>query len=85
MSYLVFLTNLFLSQQTNLPKLFGQYVQFDASTLQGGKGSGLGLWLSKAIVGEYWALLFVGGLIKTLRDVYCIELLQNNHNTVLTQ
>eukprot|EP01034_Spumella_vulgaris_P030700 gene30700-37954_t len=34
----------------NLPKLFGQYVQFDANTLQGGKGSGLGLWLSKAIV-----------------------------------
>ncbi len=38
------------SLQANLPKLFGQYVQFDADTLQGGKGSGLGLWLSKAIV-----------------------------------
>ena len=25
-------------------------MQFDANTLQGGKGSGLGLWLSKAIV-----------------------------------
>lgn len=35
---------------TNLPKLFGQYVQFDAAKLQGGKGSGLGLWLSKSIV-----------------------------------
>eukprot|EP01038_Epipyxis_sp_PR26KG_P006855 gene6855-9388_t len=34
----------------NLMKLFGQYVQFNASELQGGKGSGLGLWLSKAIV-----------------------------------
>ncbi len=35
----------------NLPKLFGQYVQFDASTVHGdNKGSGLGLWLSKAIV-----------------------------------
>jgi signal transduction histidine kinase len=34
----------------NLPKLFGQYVQFNAGKLQGGKGSGLGLWLSKIIV-----------------------------------
>jgi len=34
----------------NLSKLFGQYVQFDANRLQAGGGSGLGLWLSKAIV-----------------------------------
>mmetsp|Transcript_1280 Transcript_1280/g.2111 ORF Transcript_1280/g.2111 Transcript_1280/m.2111 type:complete len:1146 (-) Transcript_1280:162-3599(-) len=34
----------------NLPKLFGQYVQFDPNILQSGGGSGLGLWLSKAIV-----------------------------------
>jgi signal transduction histidine kinase len=34
----------------NLRQLFGQYVQFNANTLQGGKGSGLGLWLSKAII-----------------------------------
>jgi CheY-like chemotaxis protein len=34
----------------NLPKLFGQYVQFDANKLQEGRGSGLGLWLSKSIV-----------------------------------
>lgn len=39
-----------LMSQENLPKLFGQYVQFDANALQGGKGSGLGLWLSKTIV-----------------------------------
>jgi signal transduction histidine kinase/CheY-like chemotaxis protein len=31
-------------------KLFGQYVQFNASKLQQGKGSGLGLWISKSIV-----------------------------------
>eukprot|EP01034_Spumella_vulgaris_P030978 gene30978-38281_t len=36
--------------QENIPKLFGQYVQIDAKKLQGGKGSGLGLWLSKSIV-----------------------------------
>lgn len=34
----------------NLKKLFHQYVQIDAARLQRGKGSGLGLWLSKAIV-----------------------------------
>eukprot|EP01039_Chlorochromonas_danica_P011029 gene11029-12279_t len=34
----------------NVQKLFGQYVQFDANKLQKGGGSGLGLWLSKAIV-----------------------------------
>lgn len=31
----------------NLPKLFGQYVQFNAAALQKGQGSGLGLWISK--------------------------------------
>jgi len=30
--------------------LFQQYVQFDANRLQGGKGSGLGLWICKTIV-----------------------------------
>lgn len=28
----------------NIPKLFGKYAQIDASRLQGGKGSGLGLF-----------------------------------------
>jgi signal transduction histidine kinase len=32
----------------NQKKLFGQYVQFNASALQQGKGSGLGLWISKS-------------------------------------
>jgi signal transduction histidine kinase len=32
----------------NLPKLFGQYVQFNAGALQKGGGSGLGLWISKS-------------------------------------
>jgi signal transduction histidine kinase len=32
----------------NQTKLFGQYVQFNASALQQGKGSGLGLWISKS-------------------------------------
>jgi signal transduction histidine kinase len=32
----------------NQSKLFGQYVQFNASALQQGKGSGLGLWISKS-------------------------------------
>lgn len=30
--------------EANLKKLFGQYVQFNANKLQGGNGSGLGLW-----------------------------------------
>ena len=34
----------------NQSKLFGQYVQFKANELQGGNGSGLGLWISKAII-----------------------------------
>jgi signal transduction histidine kinase len=34
----------------NVHKLFGQYMQFNANQLQGGNGSGLGLWLSKAII-----------------------------------
>ena len=34
----------------NQSKLFGQYVQFKANELQKGNGSGLGLWISKAIV-----------------------------------
>jgi signal transduction histidine kinase len=32
----------------NLPRLFGQYVQFNAGALQQGKGSGLGLWIAKS-------------------------------------
>lgn len=31
----------------NKKRLFGQYVQFNANALQKGKGSGLGLWISK--------------------------------------
>ena len=31
-------------------QLFGQFVQFNAAELQGGGGSGLGLWISKEIV-----------------------------------
>ena len=31
----------------NQTKMFGQYVQFNAAALQKGKGSGLGLWISK--------------------------------------
>eukprot|EP01031_Cornospumella_fuschlensis_P030741 gene30741-37143_t len=34
----------------NQKKLFGQYVQFNAAQLQQGKGSGLGLWITKSIV-----------------------------------
>jgi signal transduction histidine kinase len=32
----------------NMKKLFGQYVQFNAAQLQKGKGSGLGLWITKS-------------------------------------
>ena len=40
---IIFLLSLNCTQE-NIPKLFGQYVQFDANKLQGGSGSGLGLW-----------------------------------------
>lgn len=30
--------------QGNLSQLFGRFVQFNAAQLQGGGGSGLGLW-----------------------------------------
>jgi signal transduction histidine kinase len=35
----------------NQGRMFGQYVQFNAGELQQGKGSGLGLWISKS---EYY-------------------------------
>lgn len=34
----------------NQRRLFGEIVQFNAKTLQGGGGSGLGLWISKRII-----------------------------------
>jgi signal transduction histidine kinase len=36
-----------ISKENQL-KLFGQYIQFNASALQQGKGSGLGLWIAKS-------------------------------------
>ena len=33
----------------NQQKLFGRYVQFNPNKLQGGGGSGLGLWISKGM------------------------------------
>ena len=49
----------------NQKKLFGQYVQFNANSLQKGGGSGLGLWISKGkierqktiCVDEIWDLV----------------------------
>eukprot|EP01036_Dinobryon_divergens_P034151 gene34151-44125_t len=35
----------------NWNKVFGQFAQFDASKLQGGGGSGLGLWICQQLVG----------------------------------
>lgn len=45
----------------NQKKLFGQYVQFNAASLQQGKGSGLGLWITKSklhTLSAYFFLLF---------------------------
>ena len=36
----------------NQKKLFGQYVQFNANSLQKGGGSGLGLWISKGKIDQ---------------------------------
>jgi len=43
----------------NQKRLFGQYVQFDASALQKGGGSGLGLWISKSLVELHGGLIGV--------------------------
>jgi signal transduction histidine kinase len=43
----------------NQSELFGQYVQFNGNSLQQGKGSGLGLWISKSNLFEYsWFLIY---------------------------
>jgi len=36
--------------KANQSRMFGQYVQFNAGELQQGKGSGLGLWISKSLI-----------------------------------
>ena len=40
----------------NQKKLFGKYVQFNASALQNGQGSGLGLWICKSIAFQFNSL-----------------------------
>ena len=42
----------------NLSQLFQEGVQFNANKLQGGGGSGLGLWISKGIVDMHHGLLY---------------------------
>jgi len=39
--------------------LFGQFVQFNSSALQGGGGSGLGLWICKEIIKQHGGEIYV--------------------------
>eukprot|EP01035_Chromulina_nebulosa_P017055 gene17055-22565_t len=58
----------------NQKKLFGQYVQIDSNKLQNGKGSGLGLWLSKSIVDLHGGVIGVESLGEGQGSTFYIEL-----------
>jgi hypothetical protein len=48
--------------ESNIKKLFQQYVQINPNELQGGKGSGIGLWLSKSIVDSLEGMIGVSSV-----------------------
>eukprot|EP01035_Chromulina_nebulosa_P019615 gene19615-25524_t len=69
----------------NQKKLFGQYVQIDSNKLQNGKGSGLGLWLSKTIVDLHGGVIGVESQGEGKGSTFFVELplyepIQNSTN-----
>mmetsp|Transcript_10853 Transcript_10853/g.16519 ORF Transcript_10853/g.16519 Transcript_10853/m.16519 type:complete len:747 (-) Transcript_10853:200-2440(-) len=58
--------------EENQKRLFNEIVQFNAAELQGGGGSGLGLWISKAIMDHHGGTL---GVISTpgMGSIFYIE------------
>jgi CheY-like chemotaxis protein len=66
----------------DLLRLFGEGVQFNASTNQGGGGSGMGLWISKKIVELHGGIIVASSEGAGLGSSFKLELglLQPPHN-----
>ena len=65
----------------NISKLFGYFVQVEAKRLQGGKGSGIGLWLSKQIVELHGGIVGVESTGEGNGSCFYFELPYETHNS----
>eukprot|EP00602_Paraphysomonas_sp_CaronLab_P002680 CAMPEP_0185021538 /NCGR_PEP_ID=MMETSP1103-20130426/4227_1 /TAXON_ID=36769 /ORGANISM="Paraphysomonas bandaiensis, Strain Caron Lab Isolate" /LENGTH=463 /DNA_ID=CAMNT_0027553119 /DNA_START=928 /DNA_END=2319 /DNA_ORIENTATION=+ len=66
--------------EENQKRLFNEIVQFNAAELQNGGGSGLGLWISKAIMDHHGGLLGVNSTPDKGATFYVeIDIIDNEH------